>query len=60
MSDLGLGFGVIDMIRTLEGDYVFLECNAQAHWVWIEQLTGLPITATISRALLNGLPGAIR
>ena len=41
---LGLEFGILDMIVTPEGETVFLECNAQGSWIWIEQLTGLGIT----------------
>lgn len=51
---LGLEFGIIDMIVSPEGEYVFLECNAQGHWVWIEELTGLPITKTLCEHLLRG------
>lgn len=52
---LGLTFGVIDLIVTPDEQYVFLECNAQGHWIWIEELTGLPITKTLGEKLLNGL-----
>ena len=43
VRDLGLNFGAIDMIVTPEGDYVFVEINPNGQWLWIEQLTGLPI-----------------
>ena len=49
---LGLEMGILDMIVTPEGDTVFLECNAQGHWIWIEQLTGLPITSVLADCLL--------
>ena len=53
---LGLVFGILDIIVTPQGDYVFLECNAQGHWTWIEQLTKLPITKTLcDYFLLSGL-----
>lgn len=49
---LGYEFGIIDAIITPEGEFVFLECNSQGHWLWIEELTGLSITKTIASHLL--------
>lgn len=51
---LGLAFGVIDLIVTPQGDYVFLECNAQGHWSWIEKRTNLPITKVLCEHLIGG------
>ena len=51
-ATLGLSFGIIDMIVTPSGEYVFLECNSQGHWLWIEELTRLPITEAVARALV--------
>ena len=51
--ELGLKFGIIDLIVTPNGDHVFLECNAQGHWKWIQQLTGLKITQTVCDLLLS-------
>lgn len=48
---LGLEMGVIDMIVTPEGEHVFLECNSNGYWIWIEELTGLPITRAVSDLL---------
>lgn len=48
---LGLEMGVIDMIVTPKGEHVFLECNSNGYWIWIEELTGLPITQTVSDLL---------
>lgn len=53
---LGLEFGIIDLIVNPEGEYVFLECNSQGHWLWIEELTSLPITKTLCENLLKGPP----
>jgi len=44
---LGLKLGIIDMIVTPSNQHVFLERNSQGHWIWIEELTGLPITAAV-------------
>lgn len=54
VKSLGLQFGVIDAIITPHDSFVFLECNAQGHWIWVEQLTGLPITRSLSEHLLSG------
>lgn len=45
----GLRFGAIDMILTPDGRYVFLEINSNGQWLWIEQLSKIPI----SEALFN-------
>jgi hypothetical protein len=54
MDQLGLVFGCVDMILTPAGDYVFLEVNPSGQWGWIEELTGLPITARLVARLLEG------
>lgn len=53
VTQLGLGFGIIDAIVTPSGETVFLECNSQGHWLWIEELTGLPITDAVAKSLLT-------
>lgn len=50
---LGLNFGAIDLIRTPDGRYVFLEINPNGQWLWVETLTGLRITESLVR-LLSG------
>ena len=49
---LGLRMGVLDLVCTPNNDVVFLECNAQGHWIWVEELTGLPITKNLCELLL--------
>ncbi|GAA2720192.1 MvdC/MvdD family ATP grasp protein [Actinocorallia aurantiaca] len=44
---LGLRYGAIDLILTPEGRYVFLEINPNGQYLWIERLTGLPISAAL-------------
>lgn len=48
-----LNFGAIDMILTPNGEYVFLEINANGQWLWIEQLTDIPISRAIADLLAN-------
>jgi hypothetical protein len=51
MARLGLVYGAIDMRRTPDGRYVFLEINPAGQWLFIEQFSQQPI----SRALANAL-----
>jgi glutathione synthase/RimK-type ligase-like ATP-grasp enzyme len=53
MAKLRLNYGAIDMIRTPDGSYVFLEVNQAGEWHWIEQLTDLPIADAIASALIT-------
>ena len=56
---LGLCYGAIDLILTPGGEYVFLEINSNGQWVWVEELTKLPIAEAIAGLLAAGaLPDA--
>ena len=48
-----LSFGAIDMILTPDDKYVFLEINPNGQWLWIEQLTRMPISRAIAELLAN-------
>ena len=48
MTELGLVFGAIDMIRTPNDDFVFLEINANGRWWWIQELTKMNIAKDIA------------
>jgi len=39
-----LNFGCFDFIVNKEGDYIFLECNTNGQWVWLEEEAGLQIS----------------
>lgn len=43
-----LNFGCFDLIVTPDGEYVFLECNPNGQWLWVELATGLPIAEAIA------------
>ena len=45
---MGLNFGCFDFIVTPEGRYVFLECNPNGQWLWVELATGLQISEAIA------------
>src|SRR5438309_5322132 len=47
VGSYGLVFGALDLVRTKESDYVFLELNPNGQWAWIEALTGQPISNTL-------------
>jgi len=51
MDRLGLVYGAIDMRRTPQGEYVFLEINTAGEFLFIEERTG----QSISRALAEWL-----
>ncbi|MFK4687765.1 glutathione synthase/RimK-type ligase-like ATP-grasp enzyme [Streptomyces pristinaespiralis] len=54
MRTLGLVFGAVDLRRRADGEYVFLEVNPAGQWLFVEERTGLPITAEVA-ALLSRL-----
>lgn len=45
---LGLVYGAIDMRRTEEGEYLFLEVNPAGQWLFVEERCGLPITQAVA------------
>ena len=52
MAGMGLNFGCFDFIVTPSGEYVFLECNPNGQWLWVELETGLPISQAIAEFLI--------
>jgi glutathione synthase/RimK-type ligase-like ATP-grasp enzyme len=54
MDHFGLAAGTIDLIRRPDGQYVFLEINPQANWLWLEVRTGLPISQAMAQMLARG------
>ena len=53
VKNLGLVFGCIDMIVTPKGEFVFLEINSNGQWLWIEELTQMPIAEAIAKLLIE-------
>ena len=51
---LGLTYSAIDMVLDRNKNFVFLECNPNGQWAWIETRLGYPISATIVDLLQNG------
>ena len=54
LDSYGLSFGAIDLIRRPDGEYVFLEINANAQYLWVQDLTGLQIRESIADVLIQG------
>ena len=52
MQRLGLVYGAIDMRRTPEGEYVFLEINPAGQWLFVEERTGQQITEALADLML--------
>ncbi|MBI1863265.1 hypothetical protein HYS00_04060 [Candidatus Microgenomates bacterium] len=48
---LGLKYAAIDLAITPQAEFVFFEINANGQYLWIEELTNMPISATIASHL---------
>ena len=53
MHELGLVFGTVDLKLTDNGEHVFLEINPQGQFLYIEILTGLPISRALAEFLAH-------
>lgn len=54
LARFGLVFGCFDFCLDIDGDWVFLECNPNGQWGWMEPPTGLPFTAAFADLLERG------
>lgn len=50
---LNLSFSTFDIILTPDDKYVFLECNPNGQWYWLELLTKLPMAETMAKYLMS-------
>ncbi len=48
---LGLAYSASDFVLTPDGRYVYLETNPSGQYLWVEDATGLPITAALADLL---------
>jgi glutathione synthase/RimK-type ligase-like ATP-grasp enzyme len=53
---LGLEYGAIDIIRRVDGEYVFLEINPNGQFLWAEELSGVSISSAIAELLAGITP----
>ncbi|MBU2669870.1 hypothetical protein KOI35_40805 [Actinoplanes bogorensis] len=51
---LGLSYGAFDLVVTPDGRYVFIEVNPSGQYLWVEEATGLPISAAVADWLMCG------
>lgn len=51
LKEMHLNFGCFDFIVTPNDEYVFLECNPNGQWLWIELATGFDISKIIAKNL---------
>jgi MvdC family ATP-grasp ribosomal peptide maturase len=57
MDRLGLTYGAIDMIKSKEGEYVFLEVNPTGEWGMIQKELEYPVSDAIANAILKRMNG---
>lgn len=53
LKRMHLNFGCFDFIVTPDEEYIFLECNPNGQWYWIEIMTKVPISKAISEVLID-------
>lgn len=53
MQSVRLPFGVIDMIRNVNGDYIFLEVNPQGEWGMLQRDLGYKIGEQIADTIIK-------
>lgn len=56
LNKLNLNFGCFDFIITPEDEIVFLECNPNGQWGWIEDKCKVPMSEAMVDCLYNCLP----
>lgn len=56
LRHFNLNFGCFDFILTPEDEYVFLECNPNGQWGWIEDECHVPMSEAILDCLVNQIP----
>lgn len=47
----GLDYSGIDLIIDKQGNFVFLECNPEGEWYWLEEILALPMAKTFAELL---------
>jgi glutathione synthase/RimK-type ligase-like ATP-grasp enzyme len=53
LGKMGLKFGAFDFIETPDGEVVFLECNPNGQYGWLEEELGLPISEAVTLELIK-------
>ncbi len=50
---MNINVGYFDFAVPEDGPPIFFECNTNAQWLWIEKVTGYPISEAIARELIS-------
>lgn len=53
MVAMDINFGAFDIIRSTAGEYVFLECNPNGQWLWVEKKINAGIGIALAHMLLG-------
>lgn len=53
LKTMGLKYGAFDFIETSDGEMVFLECNSNGQYGWLEQELGFSISNAIASELIK-------
>lgn len=53
LDTMGLRFGAFDFIENPDGEIVFLECNPNGQYSWLEETLGFPIAAAVASELIQ-------
>lgn len=53
LQHFNLNFGCFDFIVTKTNNYIFLECNTNGQWMWLEEEAKLPISEAIAQIFEN-------
>jgi glutathione synthase/RimK-type ligase-like ATP-grasp enzyme len=54
MARFKLNFAAFDFIVTPSGEWIFLECNPNGEWAWMEEVSGYPIGRRLAELLVLG------
>jgi hypothetical protein len=50
---MGLRFGAFDLIEEPDGNVVFLECNPNGEYFWLEESLGFQISDAVAAELIK-------
>lgn len=53
LGRMGLGYGAFDLIEQPDGCVMFLECNPNGQYGWLEQQLELPISEALAKELIS-------
>jgi hypothetical protein len=52
LDGFSLGSGHFDFAVRSDGEWVFLECNPNGQWFWLEAMAGTKISASVAETLM--------